>query len=92
MKMQQRRRNPKRVLHKFECKKVGVSVQERHRTDSPHIICIPDLTELDLPPTMKTNFPDPSDLLNFYLTITPDEGEFPITSSINNPSTTDSVL
>jgi ubiquitin-conjugating enzyme E2 M len=33
-----------------------------------------DLTELDLPPTMKTNFPDPADLLNFSLTITPDEG------------------
>jgi hypothetical protein len=34
----------------------------------------PDLTELDLPSTMKTNFPDPADLLNFSLTITPDEG------------------
>jgi hypothetical protein len=33
-----------------------------------------DLTELDLPPTMKTHFPDPADLLNFTLTITPDEG------------------
>jgi ubiquitin-conjugating enzyme E2 M len=33
-----------------------------------------DLTELDLPATMKTNFPDPADLLNFTLTITPDEG------------------
>lgn len=33
-----------------------------------------DLTELDLPSTMKTNFPDPADLLNFTLTITPDEG------------------
>ena len=35
---------------------------------------VPDLTELDLPPTMKTHFPDPADLLNFTLTITPDEG------------------
>jgi ubiquitin-conjugating enzyme E2 M len=33
-----------------------------------------DLTELDLPDTMKTFFPDPTDLLNFTLTITPDEG------------------
>lgn len=33
-----------------------------------------DLTELDLPSTMKTHFPDPADLLNFTLTITPDEG------------------
>lgn len=35
-----------------------------------------DLTELELPDTMKTDFPDPADLLNFTLTITPDEGEF----------------
>ena len=35
-----------------------------------------DLTELDLPSTMKTHFPDPADLLNFNLTITPDEGGF----------------
>jgi hypothetical protein len=33
-----------------------------------------DLTELDLPSTMVTHFPDPGDLLNFTLTITPDEG------------------
>ena len=33
-----------------------------------------DLTELDLPSTMKTHFPDPNDLLNFTLTICPDEG------------------
>ncbi len=36
--------------------------------------CLPDLTELDLPSTMQTHFPDPADLLNFTLTITPDEG------------------
>ena len=35
-----------------------------------------DLTELELPDTMKTEFPDPNDVLNFKLTITPDEGEF----------------
>jgi ubiquitin-conjugating enzyme E2 M len=34
-----------------------------------------DLTELDLPSTMKTHFADPADLLNFTLTITPDEGQ-----------------
>lgn len=36
--------------------------------------CFKDLTELDLPSTMTTHFPDPADLLNFTLTITPDEG------------------
>ena len=33
-----------------------------------------DLSELSLPGTMKTTFPDPDDILNFTLTITPDEG------------------
>ncbi|WWC59517.1 uncharacterized protein I303_102073 [Kwoniella dejecticola CBS 10117] len=33
-----------------------------------------DLTELELPSTMTTHFPDPADVLNFTLTITPDEG------------------
>jgi ubiquitin-conjugating enzyme E2 M len=33
-----------------------------------------DLSELSLPSTMKTTFPDPDDILNFTLTITPDEG------------------
>ena len=36
---------------------------------------VADLTELELPDTMKTSFPDPTDVLNFLLTITPDEGE-----------------
>ena len=38
-------------------------------------LLIPDLTELELPETMKTEFPDPTDVLNFKLSITPDEGE-----------------
>ncbi|KXL42681.1 hypothetical protein M433DRAFT_6222 [Acidomyces richmondensis BFW] len=33
-----------------------------------------DLSELALPQTMKTHFPNPDDILNFTLTITPDEG------------------
>lgn len=36
--------------------------------------CLSDLTELDLPKTMTMKFDDPADLLNFTLTITPDEG------------------
>ncbi|PWN26068.1 putative ubiquitin-conjugating enzyme E2 [Jaminaea rosea] len=35
-----------------------------------------DLTEMELPKTMKTNFPDPADVLNFTLTIEPDEGMY----------------
>ena len=35
-----------------------------------------DLSELALPSTMKTDFPDPDDTLNFTLTIEPDEGMY----------------
>ena len=50
----------------------SVCLKERWWTDMLHT----DLTELDLPSTMKTHFPDPNDLLNFTLTITPDEGKW----------------
>ncbi|CAG8529014.1 10419_t:CDS:2, partial [Dentiscutata heterogama] len=47
------------------------------------------LTELALPDTMQMSFPDESDLLNFNLSITPDEGfyrggVFKFTFNINN--------
>ena len=32
-----------------------------------------DINELSLPPTCRTEFPDPDDLLNFKLYISPDE-------------------
>ena len=35
-----------------------------------------DLNELSLGSTMKTNFPNPDDILNFTLTIEPDEGMY----------------
>jgi ubiquitin-conjugating enzyme E2 M len=34
-----------------------------------------DLTELELPNTMKMEFPDPTNVLSFNLTLTPDEGK-----------------
>jgi ubiquitin-protein ligase len=37
---------------------------------------LPDLSELALPSTMKTDFPDPDDTLNFKLIIEPDEGMY----------------
>ncbi|OLL23655.1 NEDD8-conjugating enzyme UBC12 [Neolecta irregularis DAH-3] len=33
-----------------------------------------DVNEIHIPPSMKTHFPNPDDLLNFTLDITPDEG------------------
>lgn len=35
---------------------------------------ISDLNELALPDTISTHFPNPDDILNFVLTLTPDEG------------------
>ncbi|KAI5296760.1 NEDD8-conjugating protein ubc12 [Ascosphaera atra] len=35
-----------------------------------------DLAELELGDTMKMDFPDPNDILNFNLTISPDEGMY----------------
>ena len=37
-----------------------------------------DITELSLPSTMKIEFPNEDDLLNFNLTIEPDEGSLPL--------------
>ncbi|CZT01844.1 probable NEDD8-conjugating enzyme Ubc12 [Rhynchosporium agropyri] len=50
-------------------------LQKRPSCLSILIVC-PDLSELSLPSTMKTDFPDPDDTLNFTLTIEPDEGMY----------------
>lgn len=51
-----------------------------------------DLTELELPGTMKTHFPDPTNVLKFNLTITPDEGQCePLDRLIVFPSTNTSL-
>ena len=41
-----------------------------------------DISELELPKTCKTAFPDPDDLLNFHLWISPDEGNIFILYSL----------
>ncbi|KAF4573212.1 NEDD8-conjugating protein ubc12 [Pleurotus pulmonarius] len=50
--------------------------KKKPKTSAAQIRVQKDLTELDLPDTMKTHFPDPNDLLNFTLTITPDDGMY----------------
>ncbi|PPQ99553.1 hypothetical protein CVT24_005341 [Panaeolus cyanescens] len=55
-------------------KNEDAAAKKKPKTSAAQIRVQKDLTELDLPPTMKTHFPDPADLLNFTLTITPDEG------------------
>jgi len=57
-------------------KNEDAAAKRRPKTSAAQIRVQKDLTELDLPATMKTNFPDPSDLLNFTLTIIPDEGMY----------------
>ncbi|KIK07197.1 hypothetical protein K443DRAFT_673463 [Laccaria amethystina LaAM-08-1] len=57
-------------------KNEDAAAKKKPKTSAAQIRVQKDLTELDLPATMKTHFPDPADLLNFSLTITPDEGMY----------------
>ncbi|KAI6115296.1 ubiquitin-conjugating enzyme/RWD-like protein [Pisolithus croceorrhizus] len=57
-------------------KNEDAAAKKKPKTSAAQIRVQKDLTELDLPPTMKTNFPDPANLLNFTLTISPDEGMY----------------
>jgi len=57
-------------------KSEDAAAKKKPKTSAAQIRVQKDLTELDLPSTMKTDFPDPADLLNFSLTITPDEGMY----------------
>jgi len=57
-------------------KSEDAAAKKKPKTSAAQIRVQKDLTELDLPSTMKTQFPSPADLLNFTLTITPDEGMY----------------
>ncbi|KAI0095033.1 E2 ubiquitin-conjugating enzyme [Irpex rosettiformis] len=57
-------------------KKEDAAAKKKPKTSAAQIRVQKDLTELDLPSTMKTYFPDPQNLLSFTLTITPDEGMY----------------
>ncbi|KAF8323743.1 hypothetical protein DL93DRAFT_2123524 [Clavulina sp. PMI_390] len=57
-------------------KSEDAAAKKKPKTSAAQIRVQKDLTELDLPSTMKTDFPDPANLLNFTLTITPDEGMY----------------
>lgn len=72
--MRQRRRSQRPAQHRYAYRKVCRAISNGRPRYLVDLANVPDLTELDLPPTMKTHFPDPADLLNFTLTITPDEG------------------
>ncbi|KDQ15728.1 hypothetical protein BOTBODRAFT_31614 [Botryobasidium botryosum FD-172 SS1] len=57
-------------------KKDSAAAKKKPKIGAAQIRVQKDLTELDLPSTMKTVFADPADLLNFSLVITPDEGMY----------------
>lgn len=65
------------------CKKVGIHF---HLTgvafNDSYFYDYSDLAELDIPDTIKLDFPDPSNILNFNVTIHPDEGSFFIHSDV----------
>ncbi|GAA95788.1 uncharacterized protein L969DRAFT_87820 [Mixia osmundae IAM 14324] len=73
----------------WSMKKEGEAAgKKKPRVSAAQLRAQKDITELDLSSTMKTDFPDPTDLLNFKLSITPDEGmykggEFKFTFAIN---------
>lgn len=50
--------------------------RKKPKTSAAQIRVQKDLTELDLPSTMRTDFPDAADLLNFNLYINPDDGMY----------------
>ncbi|KIJ53455.1 hypothetical protein M422DRAFT_64477 [Sphaerobolus stellatus SS14] len=50
--------------------------KRKPKTSAAQIRVQKDLTELDLPSTMKIYHADPTNLLNFELTINPDEGMY----------------
>ncbi|KAL7266074.1 NEDD8-conjugating protein ubc12 [Rhizina undulata] len=50
--------------------------QRKKKLTAAHLRLQKDLTELSLPPNIRTHFPDPEDILNFQLTIEPDEGYY----------------
>ncbi|KAH8089790.1 E2 ubiquitin-conjugating enzyme [Filobasidium floriforme] len=50
------------------------AAKKKPKTSAAQVRVQKDLTELDLPPTMKTDFPDPANLLHFKIILNPDEG------------------
>ena len=52
----------------------GNQATGKKRASAAQIRITKDINELELPRTCSTEFPDPDDLLNFKLIISPDEG------------------
>jgi len=52
------------------------TTQRKKKVTAAQLRVQKDLSELSLGSTMRTDFPDPDDILNFTLTIEPDEGMY----------------
>jgi len=52
------------------------NAQKKKKVTAAQLRVQKDLSELSTGKTMETNFPDPDDILNFELTIKPDEGMY----------------
>ncbi|ORY06571.1 putative ubiquitin-conjugating enzyme E2 [Basidiobolus meristosporus CBS 931.73] len=78
------------MIKLFSMKKEAAAAEKRKpKISAAQIRVQKDLSELELPKTMEVTFPSPEDLLNFNLSIRPDEGfykggEFKFTIKINN--------
>ncbi|KAG9122135.1 NEDD8-conjugating protein ubc12 [Ceratobasidium sp. 392] len=57
-------------------KNEDAAAKKKPKTSAAQLRVQKDITELDLPSTMETKFPNAEDLLNFSLVITPDEGMY----------------
>ena len=73
------------MLNIFSLKKeveINTEGKKKKRVTGAQLRITKDISELELPKTCKTEFPDPDDLLNFHLVISPDEGNIFIKHSI----------
>ncbi|KAG0171902.1 NEDD8-conjugating protein ubc12 [Apophysomyces sp. BC1034] len=69
--------------------KEAAAEKKKPKTSAAQIRVQKDLAELEIPDTIKLEFPDPADILNFKVLIQPDEGfysdgRFEFTFAINN--------
>ncbi|KAI8072353.1 putative ubiquitin-conjugating enzyme E2 [Gongronella butleri] len=69
--------------------KEAAAEKKKPKTSAAQIRVQKDLAELEIPDTIKMEFPDPADILHFRVIITPDEGfyksgSFTFTFAINS--------
>ncbi|EMR09672.1 hypothetical protein PNEG_01862 [Pneumocystis murina B123] len=62
------------MLKIHNIKELSDTEKKKHKISAAQIRVQKDITELLMPETMKIEFPDLDDFLNFYLIIRPDEG------------------